>query len=619
MVRICDSEQREPRNSSWLFSFSWEQREVNELLVERNEQAPQNNQYPLMAFIANIGVAPKGERYDRSALVNDTENKFYKRTEYGDFIYSSNNLETGSIGLNQYGKASISPVYSIFSPTGLADSDFIGRRMVRKDFIHEMVKWRQGVIYGQWRIHESDFLKIPLMVPILREQRKIGAFLDHLDRLLTLHQRKYDKLSKIKKSMLEKLFPKNGSNVPEIRFSGFTDAWEQREVNELLVERNEQAPQNNQYPLMAFIANIGVAPKGERYDRSALVNDTENKFYKRTEYGDFIYSSNNLETGSIGLNQYGKASISPVYSIFSPTGLADSDFIGRRMVRKDFIHEMVKWRQGVIYGQWRIHESDFLKIPLMVPILREQRKIGAFLDHLDRLLTLHQRKYDKLSKIKKSMLEKLFPKNGSNVPEIRFSGFTDAWEQREFEKSFSLLQNNTLSRAELSESSGVAANIHYGDVLIKFGEYLDMLQESFPWIKKQADADKFRTSFLQDGDIVFADTAEDETAGKCCEIRNCGSTVIISGLHTIPCRPVSKFAPGYLGYYLNSAAFHEQLVPLMQGTKVVSISKAALESTLIQYPSDDKEQQKIGALFRGIDRLITLHQREYLLFEVLLC
>lgn len=189
--------------------------------------------------------------------------------------------------------------------------------------------------------------------------------------------------------------------------------------------------------------------------------------------------------------------------------------------------------------------------------------------------------------------------------------FSFSWEQREFEKSFSLLQNNTLSRAELSESSGVAANIHYGDVLIKFGEYLDMLQESFPWIKKQADADKFRTSFLQDGDIVFADTAEDETAGKCCEIRNCGSTVIISGLHTIPCRPVSKFAPGYLGYYLNSAAFHEQLVPLMQGTKVVSISKAALESTLIQYPSDDKEQQKIGALFRGIDRLITLHQCKY--------
>ena len=144
-----------------------------------------------MAFIANEGVAPKGERYDRSALVTDTVNKLYKKTEKGDFIYSSNNLETGSIGLNKYGKACISPVYSIFEPTGIADSDFLGRRLVRKDFINAMVKWRQGVIYGQWRIHESDFLKIEITVPSVEEQRKIGAYLDQLDKLITLHQRKH--------------------------------------------------------------------------------------------------------------------------------------------------------------------------------------------------------------------------------------------------------------------------------------------------------------------------------------------------------------------------------------------------------------------------------------------
>ena len=149
-----------------------------------------SDEYPLMAFIANEGVAPKGERYDRSALVTDTVNKLYKKTEKGDFIYSSNNLETGSIGLNKYGKACISPVYSIFEPTGIADSDFLGRRLVRKDFINAMVKWRQGVIYGQWRIHESDFLKIEISVPSVEEQRKIGAYLDQLDNLITLHQRK---------------------------------------------------------------------------------------------------------------------------------------------------------------------------------------------------------------------------------------------------------------------------------------------------------------------------------------------------------------------------------------------------------------------------------------------
>ena len=164
------------------FAFTWEQRKVGELLIERNEQAPMSDEYPLMAFISNEGVAPKGDRYDRSSLVSDTENKPYKRTDFGDFIYSSNNLETGSIGLNKYGKASISPVYSIFQPTGIADSDFLGRRLVRKDFINAMVKWRQGVIYGQWRIHESDFIKIEIPVPSVDEQRKIGAFLDGLDK-----------------------------------------------------------------------------------------------------------------------------------------------------------------------------------------------------------------------------------------------------------------------------------------------------------------------------------------------------------------------------------------------------------------------------------------------------
>ena len=176
------------------------------MLVERNTQSPKSNEYPLMAFIAEKGVAPKGERYDRSALVKDEDGKLYKQTELGDFIYSSNNLETGSIGLNKYGKATISPVYSIFYPTGLADSDFIGRLMIRKQFINKMLSTRQGVVYGQWKIHESDFLAISVAVPSLEEQRKIGGLLDKVDSLLSLHQRKLEKLQQIKKALLEQMF-----------------------------------------------------------------------------------------------------------------------------------------------------------------------------------------------------------------------------------------------------------------------------------------------------------------------------------------------------------------------------------------------------------------------------
>ena len=218
-------------------------------------------------------------------------------------------------------------------------------------------------------------------IPSITEQRVLGAYLEQLDNLITLHQRQPFLHSTPEISLTVQLI-----------HPFYTSSWEQRKVGNLLIERNQQAPMSDEYPLMAFIASEGVAPKGERYDRSALVTDTVNKLYKKTEKGDFIYSSNNLETGSIGLNKYGKACISPVYSIFEPTGIADSDFLGRRLVRKDFINAMVKWRQGVIYGQWRIHESDFLKIEITVPSVEEQRKIGAYLDQLDNLITLHQRK-----------------------------------------------------------------------------------------------------------------------------------------------------------------------------------------------------------------------------------
>ena len=231
------------------------------------------------------------------------------------------------------------------------------------------------------RISRGNLANFNVPIPVKKsEQDAIGMFFGYLDNLITLHQRQPFLHSPPDISLIVQLTP-----------PFYTFSWEQCEVGDLLIERSQQAPMSDEYPLMAFIANEGVAPKGERYDRSALVTDTVNKLYKKTEKGDFIYSSNNLETGSIGLNKYGKACISPVYSIFEPTGIADSDFLGRRLVRKDFINAMVKWRQGVIYGQWRIHESDFLKIEISVPSVEEQRKIGAYLDQLDNLITLHQR------------------------------------------------------------------------------------------------------------------------------------------------------------------------------------------------------------------------------------
>lgn len=198
--------------------------------------------------------------------------------------------------------------------------------------------------------------------------------------------------------------------------------------------------------------------------------------------------------------------------------------------------------------------------------------------------------------------------NKKNVPAIRFEGFTGNWRSKRFDKTFSMLCNNTLSRAALNYEKGSTKNVHYGDVLIKFGEYTDVAREDIPYISDDKIADKYITSRLQDGDIVFADTAEDATAGKCTELFNVQQQPIISGLHTIPCRPLFPFSTGYLGYFLNSPAYHNQLLPLMQGTKVVGISKTAIRETNVSFPDDTDEQQAIGKCFQNIDRLINTSQ-----------
>lgn len=195
-------------------------------------------------------------------------------------------------------------------------------------------------------------------------------------------------------------------------------------------------------------------------------------------------------------------------------------------------------------------------------------------------------------------------------PKIRFKGYEDDWEQRKLGNVLLSLQNNTLSRANLSDESGIAKNVHYGDVLIKFGEVLDVRKEKLPMITDENVLSKYKASFLQNGDVIVADTAEDSTVGKCSEIAGLNDEVVLSGLHTIPYRPIEKFASGYLGYYLNSGAYHNQLIPLMQGIKVTSISKSAMQNTDIDYPKSQEEQGKIGAYFKSLDEMITLHQRK---------
>jgi len=196
-------------------------------------------------------------------------------------------------------------------------------------------------------------------------------------------------------------------------------------------------------------------------------------------------------------------------------------------------------------------------------------------------------------------------------PEIRFAGFKDEWAKKKFDDVFDMLSNNTLSRDALNSEAGAAKNIHYGDVLTKFGEYIDVSIEKLPFISDPAIATKFIRSHLKDGDIVITDTAEDETVGKCTEVISVEEMPIIAGLHTMPCRPKEKYAPKYMGYYLNSHKYHNNLFPLMQGVKVTSISRTGVKETEVILSTEFDEQEKIGKHLSSLDNMIALETAKY--------
>ncbi len=419
---------------------------------------------------------------------------------------------------------------------------------------------------------------------------------------------------------------KNEQNAPKIRFKGFTDAWELRKLSlsfDILqnntLSRSELSIENG------AARNVHYGDILVKYGEVLDLKTEELPFIQSSQTvdklkGSFLQNGDIIMADTAEDETAGKCTeianldnmnvLAGLHTIpLRPKQKYAVGYLGYYMNSGSFHDKLLPLMQGTKVTS--ISKSALQGMSILRPAdLEEQRQIGTYFRTLDRLITLHQRKCETLKKLKKSMLQKMFPKNGSHFPEIRFAGFTDAWELRKLSLSFDILQNNTLSRSELSIENGAARNVHYGDILVKYGEVLDLKTEELPFIQSSQTVDKLKGSFLQNGDIIMADTAEDETAGKCTEIANLDNMNVLAGLHTIPLRPKQKYAVGYLGYYMNSGSFHDKLLPLMQGTKVTSISKSALQGMSILRPADLEEQRQIGTYFRTLDRLITLHQRK---------
>ena len=253
--------------------------------------------------------------------------------------------------------------------------------------------------------------KFPVSVPSnLEEQKKIGDYFRNLDHLITLHQRKLEKIKIMKKSMLEKMFPRDAESIPKIRFDGYTDDWEQRKLGDVLERRIEQRQQSKEYPRLAFASGQGVIPLSERKtnNREQLTKDEYTKKYLVTELNDIVYNPANVKYGAIDRNKCGRGLISPIYVTFTTSEI--SGFIERIVTSHDFQQRALRFEEGTVTKRQSVNPEDLVTLDILVASKREeQQKIATYFDSLDHLITLHQRKLEKLKKVKKSLLEHMFP------------------------------------------------------------------------------------------------------------------------------------------------------------------------------------------------------------------
>ena len=252
--------------------------------------------------------------------------------------------------------------------------------------------------------------KTPISLPNQIEQAKVGEFFQQLDNLITLHQRKYDKLQVLKKAMLEKMFPKNGSSVPEIRFKGFTDAWEQRKLGEVVKEVTRNDP-TSEAPIMMITANNGFIEQSERY---AFDNAGESlKKYILLQKGELAYNHGASKLRPFGscfaLTTAESARIPFVYHCFSAEN-QNAEFLSIELNGSEVESQLRKIvSSGArMDGLLNISFDEYSTVTVLLPDIKEQEHIADFFRNLDHLITLHQRELEKLQNIKKSMLEKMF-------------------------------------------------------------------------------------------------------------------------------------------------------------------------------------------------------------------
>ncbi|WP_236832210.1 restriction endonuclease subunit S [Bacillus pumilus] len=385
------------------YTDTWEQHKLGEVYTERNERG--NNSLPILSVSIHHGIS-KGE-LDSSSLgkvVRRSEDKsLYKSVRSGDLVFNMMRAWQGAIGVAKI-EGMVSPAYITAIPNKKLFPPFMDYCLRRHEIIVQINNFSYGVTDFRKRLYWDSFSKVSCFIPSVPEQIKINLFFNHLDNLITLHQRKLELLKGMKKGLLQKMFPKDGDNVPEIRFVGFTDAWEQREVGEFLEESKIKGSDGSiAKKLTVKLWRKGIVLKEEIYKGSKAT-----QYYIRKS-GQFMYGKLDFLNQAFGivpdeLDGYESTLDSPAFDF-------KNDLNPNFFLEYVALERFYKYQGNIANGSRkakRIHVETFFRMPIPIPSYEEQQKIGSFFKQLDDTITLHQRELNSLENLKKSLLQQMF-------------------------------------------------------------------------------------------------------------------------------------------------------------------------------------------------------------------
>ena len=323
--------------------------------------------------------------------MREADKRMYYIVSPNSFAYNPARINVGSIGYQNTGKdVIVSSLYEVFKTSDDVDDRLLWHWFKSPDFQKLIFQLQEGGV--RLYFYYDKLCMGTVSLPSLEEQRKIGQFFDSLDTLITLHQRKYEKLVNIKKSMLDKMFPQNGASVPEIRFKGFTDPWEQRKVGTLIEDYTEKTVTQNQYPVLTSSQQQGIVLQEDYFADRQVTTDNNVGYYvlpkgyftyrSRSDTDVFVFNRNNIVDKGI---------ISYYYPVFAPKS-CDSNFLLRRL-NHGIKKQLSMAAEGT--GQKVLAHAKFKNMAVDVPSQSEQEKIGTILEELDTLITLHQREHIK--------------------------------------------------------------------------------------------------------------------------------------------------------------------------------------------------------------------------------